>query len=176
MFTLKLTKLIHEKVCSLDFYFYDFIFVYIVIYSTVCLLFKGYKILYKEGCDVTISKANGTVHSPAYKGGMYIVDFSILRFFFICLHFLICLFTFPPAAPTYPPNQNCVIRISNPYQGGRLSLKFNDMDVGAGDTVQVRILCLHFFSREINCLFTKKKEKKFRDPAKFFFKGMYVQS
>ena len=82
------------------------------------------------------------------------------------------MFTFPFAVRTYPPNQNCVIRISNPYQGGRLSLKFTDMGIGAGDTVQVRNLCLHFFSW--NQLFVyKRKKKRFRDPAKKKFQNMY---
>ena len=66
MFTLKLTRLIHEKVYYIIYVVWIFIFINIQLF----VYFLGYKILYKEGCDVTISKANGTVHSPAYNGGM----------------------------------------------------------------------------------------------------------
>jgi len=70
---------------------------------------RGYRIRFYVGCSAVITQMNGTIQSPAFG-----------------------------VTHSYPPNQDCVYRIVHPSStGGRLSLRFNQLQLDPTDRVEV---------------------------------------
>lgn len=67
---------------------------------------KGFAIRFRAGCEIEYNSPGGNVTSPAFGVG------------------------------NYPPNQNCLYRLSRPTSGS-LSIKFSEFEIASDDSVQI---------------------------------------
>ena len=80
--------------------------IYLYFYSSFGDSRRGFAIRFRAGCEIEYTAEAGNVSSPAY------------------------------GISKYPPNQNCIYRLSRPT-GGSLSILFNDFEVASEDSLQI---------------------------------------